>query len=135
MANKERNKRSARKARSQERVERETAKQTVAPVEKAEEAKPSKIPFAKASEDKSSKAAAPAKVEKKAPEKPKHFAKLRNYFSSVRTEMRRVVWPSKQELRNYTVAVVAMLVVFGVAIWLIDTGVAALLGGFAGLRG
>ena len=49
--------------------------------------------------------------------------------------MGRVTWPSKSELKNYSVAVIAMLVVFGVAVWLVDTGVVAALIGFTGLRG
>jgi preprotein translocase subunit SecE len=49
--------------------------------------------------------------------------------------MRRVTWPSRNELSNYSVAVVAMLIVFGVAVWLVDTGFVALLVGFTGLRG
>ena len=49
--------------------------------------------------------------------------------------MRRVTWPSKEELRSYSVAVIVMLVVFGVLIWLVDTGIVAALVGFTGLRG
>ena len=49
--------------------------------------------------------------------------------------MHRVTWPSRTELTNYSVAVVAMLIAFGVAVWLVDTGVVAGLVGFTGLRG
>ena len=49
--------------------------------------------------------------------------------------MRRVVWPSKDELKTYSVAIVIMLVIFGVVIWLVDSGIVAALVGFTGLRG
>ena len=49
--------------------------------------------------------------------------------------MHKVVWPSKDELKTYTVAIIALLVVFGVVIWLVDTGIVALIAGFTGLRG
>ena len=49
--------------------------------------------------------------------------------------MRRVVWPSKGELKSYSVAIVAMLIVFGVVIWLLDSGIVAALIGYTGLRG
>ena len=42
-------------------------------------------------------------------------------------------WPSKDELRNYSVAVIVSLVVFGVALWLVDTGIVALLVGYTSL--
>ena len=63
------------------------------------------------------------------------FGRLGAYLGDVRGEMHRVVWPSKPELKNYSVAVIAMLIVCGIAVWLVDTGFVALLVGFTGLRG
>ena len=57
------------------------------------------------------------------------------WFREMRSELKKVVWPSKDELKTYTVAIIAMLVVFGVVIWLVDTGIVALIAGFTGLRG
>ena len=48
--------------------------------------------------------------------KPGFFARIKNYFGAVKTEMRRVVWPSRKDLVNYSVAVIVSLVVVGVAI-------------------
>ncbi len=124
MANKDRNKRSARQARQRERAERE--------VVAAESA-------AKASVKKSKAAAAQAS--KKAPVKVSGakdsgiIARTRSYFSAVRAEMRRVTWPSRTELTNYSVAVIASLIIFGFAVWLVDTGIVAALVGFTSLRG
>ncbi|MDU5893183.1 MAG: preprotein translocase subunit SecE, partial [Atopobium minutum] len=44
-----------------------------------------------------------------------------------------VTWPTKPELKNYTVGVLAMLVVFGIVIWAVDLGIVALLSAYAGL--
>ena len=63
------------------------------------------------------------------------IGRARSYVSAVRAEMRRVTWPGRPELTNYSVAVVAMLIVFGVAVWLIDTGFVAALVAFTSLRG
>lgn len=48
--------------------------------------------------------------------------------------MRRVVWPSKEELKSYSSAIIVMLI-FGVIIWLVDSGIVAVLVGYTGLRG
>ena len=122
MANKERNKRSARKARAAERVTKAEA-QVAAGAAKDVESALAKAESAKA-------AAKPA-----APKKVGFFGRIKNYLLDVRTELKRVTWPGREELNSYTVAVLAMLVVFGVVIWAIDTGIVALLVGFTGLRG
>ncbi len=118
MANKERTKRSARKARQKEREEleaaREVAKQNPA-------SKPAK------SEERASKAPAKKKLG--------FFGKIRKYFSNVRSEMHRVVWPTKSELINYSVGVISMLIVFAVSIFLVDNLITWLLTLFANLKG
>lgn len=125
MANKERNKRSARKARAAERAQREAARKAAngssAATQDAEKQK-------KAPDSKNTKTTTVAV-------KPKKKGRIRSYWDDVRTEMHRVVWPSKKELRNYTGAVIVLLIIFGVCTWLVDTGVVALLVGFTGLRG
>ena len=121
MANKERNKRSARQARAREREELQKAQEASAPTGKA--------------------ATKPVKSEEKKSDKPASkqqstgiIASTKRYFSDVRTEMHRVVWPSKTELTNYSVAVIASLVIFGAAVWAVDTGFVALLVAFTGLH-
>ena len=120
MANKDRNKRSARKARAEERAKRE-AQLAAQP--------------ASSSNASQAKAESKAKASKKSDKKPGFFRRIANWFGDVRTEMHKDVWPSKDELKTYTVAIIAMLVVFGVVIWLVDTGIVALIAGFTGLRG
>lgn len=130
MANKDRNKRSARKARAEERARVEAA-QAASAGSQASSPKAGKV--AALAEKKSD--SKPEKKEKKPEKKPGVFRRLRNYLGDVRSEMRRVVWPSKEELKSYSVAIVAMLIVFGVVIWLVDSGIVAALVGYTSLRG
>ena len=120
MANKDRNKRSVRKARAEERA-RVKAAQAASVVSSGSAAKAGKK--------------AEKKPEKKADKKPGIFRRLLNYLGDVKSEMRRVVWPSKEELKSYSVAIIAMLIVFGIVIWLVDSGIVAALVGYTGLRG
>ena len=76
----------------------------------------------------------PAKA-KKSDKKPGLIARGKAYMASVRSEMKRVVWPTKNELVNYTVAVCASLFVVGVAIALLDLVIGQGLVLFASLRG
>lgn len=64
--------------------------------------------------------AAKAKEKAKKNAKPGIFTRVKNYFASVHTEMRRVTWPSKKDLVNFSVAVCVSLVVVGIAIAALD---------------
>ena len=129
MANKDRNKRSVRKARAEERARIEAAQAASAQGSAGSDGKKPAKEVVKA-EKKPAK-----KDEKKSDKKPGLFRRLRNYLGDVRSEMRRVVWPSRDELMSYSVAIIAMLIVFGIVIWLVDSGIVAALIGFTGLRG
>lgn len=74
-------------------------------------------------------------AQKKTGKKPGLIARGKAYLASVRSEMKRVVWPTKNELVNYTVAVCASLIVVGVAIALLDLVIGQGLVLFASLRG
>ena len=127
MAKRERNKRAARKARQQERARVEAAQAAAAA------GQPEKSRSIFKGKDKSSKPAAKTNAVAKADRK--GIARVTGYFADVRSEMRQVTWPSGPELRNYSVAVIAMLIVFGVLIWAVDTGFVAALVQDTGLRG
>ena len=127
MANKDRNKRSVRKARAEERARVEAARAASAPEESPKD-------LAKAEKD-AAKAEKKAAKEQRAKEHPGPIRRLRNYLGDVRSEMRRVVWPSRGELKSYSVAIIAMLIVFGIVIWLVDSGIVAAFIGYTGLRG
>ncbi|WP_307740112.1 preprotein translocase subunit SecE [uncultured Parolsenella sp.] len=122
MPNKDRQKRSVRKARAAERKELEARRAASA----SADVKKKGVLAAKDDTKKPAKAAA---KKNSGP-----FKGIREWFAGVRGEMKRVTWPSKDELKNYSIAVVAMLIVFGVAVALVDTGVVSALVGFSGLR-
>lgn len=50
-----------------------------------------------------------------------------DYFRGVRTEMKKVVWPTKKELGSYTAVVLVVCAFFALAFWAIDSGFLALL--------
>ena len=95
-----------------------------------------KAPVKAKSSDKSAPAAKKAKDAKDSKKggKPGIFTRVSTYFKNVRTEMKRVVWPSRDELVKYSVAVVAMLVFFGVLIAVVDSLILPALYAFSGLR-
>lgn len=130
MAKRERNKRAARKARQQERERLEAVHAVSSPKqEKSSTSFFKKDKAATSKYDKSGKNVIVSKSERKG------FQVVTGYFSDVRKEMRQVTWPSRVELRNYSVAVIATLIVFGILIWLVDTGFVAALVNYTGLRG
>ena len=58
---------------------------------------------------------------------PKEKGKKTGFWKGVRQEMSRVIWPTRQELGQYTVLTVAFCALFAVGFWLIDTGFLAVL--------
>lgn len=52
------------------------------------------------------------------------------FFSEVRTELKKVHWPNKKELANHTLTVVITVGVVSGLIYLIDSGLAFLVGKF-----
>ena len=55
-----------------------------------------------------------------APAKPGFFERLSTYFRDVRAEMKRVVWPTSDEVRNSSVVVIITLIFFAAFIALTD---------------
>ncbi len=81
------------------------------------------------------KSASTKKASKAKNAKPSFPSRVKKYFSSIRSEMKRVVWPSKKELLNYSVTVIVSLIVVGVVIALLDTVISEGLALLSGLRG
>lgn len=46
---------------------------------------------------------------------------LGEYFKGIRTEMKKVVWPTRKELVSFTGAVLFVCVVLGLGIWAFDS--------------
>lgn len=78
--------------------------------------------FKKSEESKPAQASSAAeKKQKKEEKKPKkeHFV----FLKEVRSEMKRVTWPTKQEVLRWSVVVVAALLFFGVYVALLDNAI------------
>ena len=61
----------------------------------------------------------PAKEEKP----PKEPGRIRTFFQGVRSEMRRVTWPSRLDVVRWSGVVVAALLFFGVYVFILDNWV------------
>lgn len=59
-----------------------------------------------------------AEVEKK--------GKAGTFLRGVKAEMRKVIWPSKKDLINYTLVVIGISVAVAALVYLIDLGIGAL---------
>ncbi|MCF6464400.1 preprotein translocase subunit SecE [Clostridium sp. Cult2] len=49
--------------------------------------------------------------------------KISTYFKGVKAEMRKVLWPSKKELTNYTAMVILISIIVGLVVWVLDLGI------------
>lgn len=75
--------------------------------------------FMKPSEKTVQTSSKPASKPKKAPEKGKKKNRFA-FLSEVRSEMRRVTWPSKQEVLQWTGVVIVALLFFGIFVVILD---------------
>ena len=53
--------------------------------------------------------------------------RLFEYFKGVKTELKKVIWPTKKETVKYTEIVLVVCAFFVLLFWLLDTGFLALL--------
>lgn len=53
-------------------------------------------------------------------EKPKFSIRAKNYFKGVKAELKKVNWPSKKELSNYTIVVLTTTLALTLVIWGLD---------------
>jgi preprotein translocase subunit SecE len=64
------------------------------------------------------------------------FGAIAKYFRELKSELKKVVWPTPQQLLKNTLIVVACVLVVGVFIWVFDlvaqVGVSGLIGLFKG---
>ena len=58
------------------------------------------------------------------------FERWRLFLSEVRNELKRVTWPTRQEVYATTVVVILTSLFFGIYLWVIDLGVGRLVGWF-----
>jgi preprotein translocase subunit SecE len=68
----------------------------------------------------------PAAKGKKDSKEKKKVNPVVKYLREMRSELKKVVWPSRKKVVNNTFIVLGALCVFGIALWGVDTGFAAL---------
>lgn len=53
--------------------------------------------------------------------------KMTTYFRGVRSELKKVIWPSKKELINYTGVVILLSAIVAIIVYILDLGLNKLL--------
>jgi preprotein translocase subunit SecE len=62
------------------------------------------------------------KAKKPVPVAPKkQRASIKDYFKGIKTEVKKVVWPTRKELVSFTGVVLFACVVLSLGIWLVDS--------------
>ncbi len=133
MAKKSKTQRAKASAARQARKEARATEETTAAVETAEATEaPKKKLFSKTSDEESKSI---AKQEKSAEKKPAKAKKSRfQFLKDVRSEMKRVTWPSKQDVARWSLVVVVALLFFGIYVAVLDNAIITpILYGISGL--
>ena len=60
------------------------------------------------------------KTEKKADKKPGFFARMKRWFREMKSELKKVQWPTRKQTINNTLIVIACVIVIGICIWVFD---------------
>lgn len=47
-------------------------------------------------------------------------SKMNTYFKGVKAELKKVIWPSRKELINYTGIVIIISVIVALTVWVLD---------------
>jgi preprotein translocase subunit SecE len=63
------------------------------------------------------------------------WGNVRSFFEEVRSEVRRVTWPSRREVYATTVVVIITSIFFGVYLWGLDLALSWVVGRIFGLFG
>jgi preprotein translocase subunit SecE len=53
--------------------------------------------------------------------KPSRFARIKKWFREMRSELKKVVWPTGSQILNNTLVVVACVVIVGIIVFALDT--------------
>lgn len=52
--------------------------------------------------------------------KPGFFSKIARFFREIKSEWKKIVWPSKQQIWKNTAVVLVVMLIVGVAVWILD---------------
>ena len=58
---------------------------------------------------------------------------MQEFFEGVQTEMQKVTWPDREQLRNATAVILVFVVILAIIIGLMDSVFSAFVRGFVGL--
>ena len=61
-----------------------------------------------------------AKKDKKSEKKPGVFARIGKWLKDMKSELKKVQWPTRKQTVNNTLIVIACVVVVGIFIWIFD---------------
>ena len=61
-----------------------------------------------------------AKPDKKKDAKPGIFARIGKWFKEMKSELKKVVWPTGKQTLNNTIIVIVCCIIVGICIWLFD---------------
>ena len=59
-------------------------------------------------------------AEEKKVKKPGLFSRIGKWFRELKSECRKIVWPTRQQTINNTLVVIAAVIIVGIFIWVID---------------
>lgn len=59
--------------------------------------------------------------------KPSLAKRFTRYFKDLRSEIKKVVWPTKKQVKNHTIVVLVFMAMTAVFIWLVDFVISVLL--------
>ena len=79
-----------------------------------------------------------AKAEKKAKpaeKKPGFFARVGKWLRELKSELKKVQWPTKKQTVNNTLVVIACIVVVGIFIWVFDAAAQLIINALLNLAG
>ena len=66
------------------------------------------------------------KVKKKS-DKPSLWSRIKSWMRSIKSEVKKIVWPSLKDVVKNTLIVIVMCLLVGVLIWAVDFGLGKLL--------
>ena len=72
------------------------------------------------SKKKDEKPAKTSKPSKPAKEKKNIFKRIFHFFKDLKSEFKKIVWPSKKQIINNTAVVISVMLIVGICIWIID---------------
>ena len=61
-----------------------------------------------------------AKAKKKKKDKPSLMARIKRWFREMRSELKKVVWPTRKQLINNVIVAIVVIVCSGIVIWAFD---------------